>query len=60
MFLHLHFKTKTQQKNFLFLNSNLTTAALQVEEVKVEDCRVNNGVARLPSPWLLLVVDVGL
>lgn len=59
-FLHLHFKTKTQQKNVLFLNSNLTTAALQVEEVKVEDCWVNNGVARLPSPWLLLVVDVGL
>lgn len=43
-----------------FIYSNLTTAASQVEEVKVEDCRVNNGTARIPSPWLLLVLDVVL
>lgn len=48
------------KKSFIFVDSNLTTAALQVEEVKVDDCWVNSGIARLPSPRLLLVLDVGL
>lgn len=55
------FKTRNQtKKSFFFVDCNLTTAALQVEEVKVDDCWVNNGIARLPSPRLLLVLDVGL
>lgn len=53
-------KQEIKPKGFFFVYSNLTTAALQVEEVKVEDGWVNNGTARLPSPRLLLVLNVGL